>query len=397
MNLTLAHLSVASLMGASPLFTTSGIFGSLSIRKSVFEKSFVSTVRTSLFTRLLLTENRFESFLEHPVHVDSLNYYNNTIEKRRMCLLVGPVEISYCIFRLCLSNAKGGAIFTVTDIQMKQCWFVYNKSPKGGHIYSTAGIQCASVTFEGGYSPEASGFACEDRDIADLDLYLTTFVRLESGNHSCFTSIGPGNVSVRYCNMSTDNADHSNSGFYVKGAALEVIGSILFEMRAKYDTAMVLSSLKKCHIEDALFWFLSTENGGCVSVRDTVPGVTMRQCSFISCRAENSPMILTDNSHVMISNVCTDQSKSELIGDQKVALDDMVRLMNQCDDRYRVNVPGTFGYATEDYDLELQVMRSEIADGMILGGLSILVVISAMGMTMICAGQIKQFFANRDE
>ena len=254
LNLTFACLALRSDLEHGPMITFSNRLSSLSVEKSSFAVFFSSVIRTSLFTKLDLKRNRFDTFLGHALHMEDLNYGNATIEQRRISLLLEPANISFCIFRLCKSNdAKGGAIFSVVDLILYQCWFSYNSAAKGGHIYSNGMIEAISVTFEGGYSSEASGIANEDCDEKVVDLQLVTFNDLRSTKFSSFLRDATGLINIRGINVSGNRADESTAGFIVYRSNVKMSNSLLFELHAKDNAGIVLRHAEGCNMETTLF------------------------------------------------------------------------------------------------------------------------------------------------
>lgn len=424
MNITLTHLFLANIYQNSPSFISSKSYQSMNpyfqIEKSSF-KNFFSSFYYSPFIQprkhFLSTSTLFQQFLSSALYFDhSYQYSNETLDSRRLSFIIGPVNISYCIFRLCLGSTKnnfgsdtfhnkGGAIFCLTNLSLYQCLFEHNSAAKGGSVYCSGELMIKSVTFEGGFSEKSQGFANEDCEQMPLSIELSLFTELESTKYSCFSRKSAGPVSVKSINVSTNSASQKNAGFYISDASSFILKySILFELVSLSETSILLINCGKSEIYKNLFWYIksntNTKNGStCLSFYDTDSVCLVKDCSFMICSPGNTKMFVTSGlAQIFISNGCSTGSKEELayqnLEDRKkkksdsnhgVVVDGKSRFNDQCIDRYVVYISNSFGYYTKNDEIEIAAKKSDIYDGFIIGalGLTIIIISSFMSFTLL--------------
>lgn len=423
MNVTLTHLFLINIYKYSPAFTSSINFQSSSsyfqIEKSFFKYFFSSLYYSSFIQpnkRFLSSKTLFQQFLTSSLYFDKNYFYNNeTIESRRLSFIIGPINISMCIFRLCISGTKinfdsihnkGGAIFCLTNLSIHQCLFEHNSATRGGSIYCSGELTLKSVTFEGGFSEEGQGFVNENCPSMPLFIELCLFVNLESVKHTCFTRTSSGSVSVFSNNISTNSAKKENAGFYLSDRIkLNMKASILFELVALCDTSILMINCGKSKIDRTIFWYLKSSiskkiGSTCLSFYDTKSVCTIKDCSFLICSPGNTKLISTrGGAKVIISGACstgdradfyqnerdkkekknnklTDSNSfnSESDSDLDTIIDKKSRFNEQCQDRYIVYVSQPFGYYIKNDEIELATKKTDIYDGFIIGALGLIII-----------------------
>jgi predicted outer membrane repeat protein len=403
-NLTISRLTLGLITSSAASFTFTHRHMSFSLAHSTFKKSFSPAVFSNSPLLLSARSSLFERFLHTAIHVDASDYVNATLETGRICLLVGPVNVSHCIFRLCISrDVSGGALFVIANLTLTQCLFSYNSSPLGGSIYSNGNFTGTSVTFEGGFSDQAGGFVSEASGDCCLGLFLVTFVNLESWNHSCVLRDSEGNATIGHSNISTNNADARNAGMEIRTSPATVKHCLFFEMAAPRDTALVLRGVPDGVVEICIFWMLqaSTKTDGATAfaLRDTNATARMVRCSVFHCSPGGGAIIRAfDGGKIVLTDMCSTADRVSLLGEANgITVDQGSRFNHGCDDRFHVDMPGHYGFHTFNAHSELIAMRSDMKDGVIIGALAIIVFTIAVAITMIILGQIEKLCTKNEE
>jgi predicted outer membrane repeat protein len=403
-NLTISRLNLAMITSSAASFTFAHGHMSFCLAHSTFKKSFSPAVFSNSAVALRAHSSLFERFLRTAIHVDASDYLNATLETGRICLLVGPVNVSHCIFRLCLSrDVSGGALFVIANLTLTQCLFSYNSSPLGGSIYSNGNFSGTSVTFEGGFSDQAGGFVSEACGDCSLGLWLVTFVNLESWNHSCLLRDSAGSVRIGHCNLSTNNADTQNAGMEIRTSPVALRHCMFFEMAAPRDTALVLRGVSDALVEICIFWLLQmgtkADGGTAFALRGTNSTARLVGCSVFHCAPGGGAIIRAfDGGTILINEICSTTDRVSLLGGEiGIMVDQGSRFKHECHDRFRIDVPGHYGFNTFNAHSELVAMRSDMKNGVIIGALAIIVFAMAVAITMIVLGQIAKVCAKNDE
>ena len=313
MNLTISHLFLINIYKNSPtLVSSNNYLSSISyfqIEKSSF-KHFFSTFYYSSFIQprkqFIATSTLFEQFLSSALCFDHRYLYaNETLDSRRLSFIIGPVNISYCKFRLCLGSTKnsfgsdtfhnkGGAIFCLTNLSIYQCLFEHNSAARGGSIYCSGELALKSVTFEGGFSEESQGFVNENCASMPLSVELCLFFNLESLNYACFSRLSPGLAMIVGNNISTNSANQENAGFYLSEVTnLTMRFSVLFELVSLSETSILMDKCGKSQIDRTIFWYIKSNTNSksgstCLSYYNTKSICTVQDCSFLICSPGNS-------------------------------------------------------------------------------------------------------------
>ena len=391
LNLTLLGIAVLKGTHSTPL-RFSQRYSSVTIADSAFARLWSPAIATSVFTTLIARNSAFSHFLEHPIHIsNSDSYFNATIESKRTVMLLGSSIVSNCIFKLCMCHgANGGAIFTLSDLTVRQCWFIYNTSPHGGHIYSCGKLSVESSTFEDGYSPNSAGFANEGGDGKDLTVLLTTFTGLESQHHSCFERLGTGLASIDSVNISGERADESNAGLKVSDSHVIIKRCLFFEMCARFNTGIVISNAASCVIENSLFWLIRAESDSatCVFAENTKFPVAIEHCTFIDC-GNKRVGIKAVNSRIVLVEPCGDpEDDPGFLGDgEGVSVEKRLPVPIRCRQMYKWAVAGHVGYATRDAHQELMTKRLDVVRGIVIGAFGIAWLVVGVLFSMLAVWQ----------
>jgi hypothetical protein len=404
LNLSIAHLTLFQVTSSS-IFAFSYRPVSISLTHSIFKRSFSPIVYSPSPLALTLRHSVFERFLSGAIHINSLDYFNTTIDTRRICLLVGPANISHCIFRLCVSrNVPGGALFIVTDASFVQCLFSFNSAPSAGSVYSNGNLTTTSVTFEGGYSPTGSGFVSERSPDSNVTLVLTVFVNLDSANCSCFHRSSGAFTSVVHCNFSTNAADCRTAGVAICDTSAFLQHCLFFDLQADTDTALVLTRTQNATVEWCLFWMLrgGDRSGGSValSVRESPVWTTaVTLSSFFRCDNPRGPIVRAfDGSRIAFVQVCVTSNLTQFVGDGVgIAIGEDSRMAHDCGDRFRIVAPTVFGYHTFDRHENIAAIRVDMFDGGVIGALFVVAFAVPVGVTMILLSQIAKLCAGENE
>ena len=389
-NITLLGLAFAGRDAAqSGLFTFSRAHSSMTVARSRFSCLTAPVISGSWRTMLNVQHSRFLRFLGHAIRISQSEFDTAAFERQRS-VFSAPTNVSNCIFRLCISrDDQGGAIFTMSDIHLKNCWFVYNTALRGGHVYAGGALAAESVTFEDGYSPSCAGFANEGSVGKDLSVSLTVFTSLESQDHSCFGRYGQGTVIVDAVNMSTETADESNAGIEICDSDVTIKNCLFFDMRAPTNTGVVIQNSISCRIERCLFWMLKSatadpRSATCVLVQDTNTQSVIEKCTFLDCSGGAAIRALT--SRVLIVDPCGD--KFSLFPSIPVQHNDP---HHRCDDVWQWAVPGQVGYSTKHpfHPLEALVIAASILGSTLTVALLTLVILQMTRCRRKCLKFVK--------
>jgi predicted outer membrane repeat protein len=403
-NLSISRLALTLITSSAASLTLTHRHKSFSLVHSAFKKSFSPAIFSSFPLSLTARSTVFERFLQSAICVDSSDYLNATLETGRICLLVGPVNVSYCIFRLCHSqDVSGGALFVIANLTLTQCLFSHNSSPFGGSVYSNGNFSVVSVTFEGGFSDQAGGFVSEASGGCSLGCYLVTFVNLESWNHSCLLRDSLGGAALGHCNISTNNADEQNAGIEIRTSPATLRHCIFFEMAAPRDTALVLRGVADSLVEICIFWLLQTsmktDGATAFALRGTNATARLVGCSIFHCSPGGGAIIRAfDGGTIVITEMCSTADRVGLLGGEiGITIDQGSRFKHACDDKFYVDVPGHYGFHTFNAHSELVAMRSDMKDGVIVGALAVMVFAMTVVITMIILAQIAKVCTKDDE
>lgn len=400
LNVSLIHLSL-SRIATSPFlsysysFTLSNVF----LQRSVFSKSFSTAFYSSIPKSLQIRQCKFQQFLNPSVYIDNLEQYSNaTIESKRISLLIGPIEISDCIFRLCIINddIKGGAIFSLASMSLTQCLFEFNSAPIAGSLYQSGNLSLKSVTFESGYSFNAAGFMLEAPN-ANLEITLSTFANLNSNNNSCFLHDAEGNTTIKWGNFSTCAADESNAGIKIKNSNVKIIQSIFFELNADFDSTLEFDHIKNCRVQNTLFWFIRShitnfDRSTIMSVSNTPAMCTLDHCGFMQCSSGSSTLFKGYNSgRILISNSCFSNDRFFVGNEHEIQFDNSTKFNEQCNEYLIIDAPNDFGYKTKDPIEQLSTLRHDMWNGTAIGLLSVLSMLIGIVISLFLSGNIIRF------
>jgi hypothetical protein len=324
----------------------------------------------------------------------ALRYANSTLASRRVCLLTGPVQLLFCVFRLCVNDAvPGGALFILAPASLSDCLFCLNSAPSAGSVYCSGNLSLASVTFDGGFSPDAAALVSEG---ALLSASLTLFMHLSAGDHGAFRRAGGANASIVQCNFTSLHADGRNGAFAVRECPATVAVSLFAEMSARADAALAFcgpaaaAALHRC-----VFWLVEAKRGSIVAAREGAH-VNATVITFVSCRASGRYMQPSDGAVIRVAGLCTDRQLHE-VGDQ-VEFSDDHELGRGCGERFAYHLPTKIGYRKVNRQEERVTRKADIRDGLVLGVL--LTAIFAFGLviaSMIVSQVVKLFTGERDE
>ena len=391
-NITLLGLAFAGRDATqSGLFTFSGAHSSMTVARSHFSCFTAPVVASSWRMILDVRDSTFFRFLGQAIRISQSDFDTATFESHRSALSA-PTNVSNCIFRLCISrDDQGGAIFTMSDIHLKNCWFVDNTALRGGHVYVGGALTAESVTFEDGYSPSCAGFANEGKIGKDLSVSLTVFTCLESQDHSCFGRYGSGTVVIDAVNMSTETADESNAGVDICDSDVTIKNCLFFDMRAPTNTGVVIQNSISCRIERCLFWLVKSltpdaHSAACVLVQDTNTQSVIEKCTFLDCTGGAPIRALT--SRVLIVDPCGDSVSSSLSPSILVQHNDP---QHHCDEMHQWAVPGQVGYSTKHpfHPLEALVIGASVLGSMLAVALMTLLVLGVTGRRRKCLKFVK--------
>ena len=378
-NVTWQYLILSNILRNSPFYSTGTLnsFGSFSIEKSSFVKSFSTLYYSSCkFVKFQAKNSLFQQFLSNSLYFDKIEHSNAALESRRLCFIIGPIDISFCIFRLCLNTKEifGGSIFCLANLSLYQCLFENNAAKRAGSVYCTGKLDIKSVTFDGGYSQEGQGFIHEDCKDMNLSLELVTFVNLESYDHTCFIQNSPGKVRLLHNNFSTNVAENKNAGCFICYADVLVETCILFELNAFSETSFLLINCEQSQFDMVVFYLLHSSknsfNGStCLSFYNSENVCLMNRCSFLLCSPGGSQLVKADErASIQLEELCTTSSQIEVIGDgQNIIIDKKNEFNENCRERLIIRLNEPFGFHTQNDDYDLATIRSDIYDGVIIG------------------------------
>ena len=122
------------------------------------KKSFFPFIQTSNLKNVFLSNSKFENFLNRVLYITNNIYENYYFELKQNHFALENITIYNCGFNLCKStNDEGGAIFSLSNLNIIKCYFYNNYANIGGSIYCKSTLNIQFSTFKDGYSEKGGG------------------------------------------------------------------------------------------------------------------------------------------------------------------------------------------------------------------------------------------------
>ncbi|KAH0785330.1 S-layer family protein [Histomonas meleagridis] len=329
------------------------------------------------------------------VILEKANFFNDTIVSRSTNIYVGPAKITDCTFKMCLNyDLKGGAIYSLSDLDIKHSLFFQNTGKKGGSIYCKGNITVIHSTFEQGYAK--TGGAIYNEDSSVFDISQTDFAKLESINHGCFIKKSKCFASINYLNVSFTSAQSQNGGFCLDGGYGTIRNCDMKTVYAASKTCILLTGIENTKIEQCYFLLAVAESyGSILCVEKTNSSVDFLQCAIMGCSSGERLLNADEGSEIRVYSLCTTE-QANLIAGNKVSFVGQSLFGRYCKNQlFDPNIK--VGYYLNTLDGKTSDIKSDIKQGVIIGLLSVLPLMAGFFLAIFLMKQIKIWKNNRGQ
>lgn len=236
------------------------------------------------------------------------NYENQNIEANRNIFVQGANNIYSSRFILCTTSQDGGAIFSVDNLTIFNCFFLSNSANQGSCIYCHSNLQIERATFINCQAKDCATIYSSNYYTSVFNCSLTAFQSSSATDYTCIFRDNSGLFYLSGDNFTSSFARNSVGCFGVHNSIVNTKYLVLLSSRSKHHLNIYLNNCNAPTLTYTIFMimlpfetneptslalFYGNSNGDCtLNFVSFIPGPNFNHTPFES---NNGATIILSN------------------------------------------------------------------------------------------------------